>query len=400
VINSRASEKITSLNNVYKKYMPDNLTPGLEYSVYFGYFDNDVEYFDREDTELVVIGIISSGDRQTGFTTDGTNIDTLTNGMFRGGPNRSAQWIGYFTPHKSGPHKFHISSYESSLLWIGKKNETSVDPLDDPLIVNNNKTLRLNRRQMCHIDDNISTSSGEIILEKFATYPIRMQYGFREKYSMRKMSLCFQEPYTTELIYNFDGYVNFNDEVKQSIIAKEEAATIGVPAEVLDEQRIIDIINYLEIQEKVVANYQDGDFWLSGKVVEKNDDGSFNVQFDDNLELPEANGVLEKNLPRFRIRKVHENIMPAIVSIGWYFISSSKSQTFEEYVLSHTQPAYAKATLYNIGYFLSDSWSHSNYFKDAEWDTTSTLHTMMSPHVGYWIYITKFEVGEMYVPIP
>ena len=91
--------------------MPDNLTPGLEYSVYFGYFDNDVEYFDREDTELVVIGIINSGDRQTGFTTDGTNIDTLTNGMFRGGPNRSAQWIGYFTPHKSGPHKFHISSY-------------------------------------------------------------------------------------------------------------------------------------------------------------------------------------------------------------------------------------------------------------------------------------------------
>lgn len=390
------SKIIPRLKNVHLKYMPE----GLEYSVYFGYFDNDVEYFDREDTELVIIGIINSGDRQTGFTTDGTNIDTLTNGMFRGGPNRSAQWIGYFTAHKSGPHKFHISSYESSFLWIGKKNESSVDTSDEPLIVNDNKTLQLNKREMCQPRDHISSSSGEIILEKFATYPIRMQYGFREKYSMRKMSLCFQEPYTTELIYNFEGYVNFNDEVKQSIIASEEAAKIGMPVEILDEQRIIDTINYLEVQENVVANYKDGELWLNGKVIEKNGDGSFNVQFDDDLELSEANGVVEKNIPRFRIRKVHENIMPAIVSIGWYFISSPKSQTFEEYVLSHTQPSHAKATLYNIGYYLSDTWSHSNYFKDAEWDTTSTFRTLMSPHVGYWIYITKFKVGELYVPDP
>lgn len=376
--------------------MPDNNTPGLEYSVYFGYFDNDVDYFDRNDTRVIVIGPILGGQIQKGFTTDGTSIDTLTNGMFRGGPNRSAQWKGYFTPHKSGIHKFQISSFESSILWIGNKNESSVSPQDKPLIMNNNEVFGRPNRRICHLYETLTTSTGEIFLEQFTTYPIRMQYGFKERYSIRKMTLCFQEPGNTSLIYNLDGYVNFNDDIKQRVIDEQkDMNTIDEDDNnIFKNPYTIDTINKIEIGEKI--NYTHENNIIPGTVIKKNDDGTYDIAFED------SNGVeiVNENVQRKDIYKLHENITPVIYSTGWYFVSSPKSQTFQEYISSSTSPSHAKVKMYNFAYFVSDRWKNTSTIKSSNYSTISTLNTLMSPYIGYWIYITHFEVNELFAPDP
>lgn len=143
--------------------------PGLQYTVYTGYFNDNVNYF----TNAAIL--------RSGTVTGIPSIHLGTAGYIGSNgsnENYSVQWLGYFKPDISGTWTFWINSDDSSLLWLGTYAESNFS-LNNTLI--NNGGLH-----------GMIEKTATVALNANTFYPIRIQYG--EQYQGDNMILNFQGP--------------------------------------------------------------------------------------------------------------------------------------------------------------------------------------------------------------
>lgn len=145
---------------------PEIGSNGLQFALYDGYYNDDVNYFTNR-TPL-----------STGFVNSISNLDSGINNVDRPADNFSIQWLGYFRANSTGTWTFYTNSDDSSLLWIGSNAESSFTRSN--ATVDNGDTHSPRER------------SGTIFLTAGIFYPIRVQYG--EQDGGETMTLSFEEP--------------------------------------------------------------------------------------------------------------------------------------------------------------------------------------------------------------
>jgi hypothetical protein len=131
----------------------------------------------------------------TGFTTDGTNISSLTNG--KQAPNNndhqySVEWLGYFYAQTSGNYQFRTNSDDESYLWIGDialpGNFTTGNAT-----VNNGQDHGM-----------FAVTSANVTLTAGTYYPFRA--SFSENGGGHDMQISFLIPGASSFTFNGIGY--------------------------------------------------------------------------------------------------------------------------------------------------------------------------------------------------
>jgi hypothetical protein len=168
-------------------------TTGLKWTRYDGHM-NDVVTFASTFTPK---GSAAYPNTTTGFTTDGTNLGTLTSGTQQ--PNTAAdhlysvEWLGYFYAQTSGNYQFRTNSDDESYLWIGNialpgnfstGNATVNNGLDHGMA---------------------AVTSANVALTAGTYYPFRA--SFSENGGGHDMQISFSIPSApTTFIFNGSGY--------------------------------------------------------------------------------------------------------------------------------------------------------------------------------------------------
>ena len=86
-----------------------------------------------------------------------------------------------------------------------------------------------------------------------------------------------------------------------------------------------------------------------------------------------------------------------IDSIGWYFVSSSKVDTFFNVLQSYKRFPNAHIEIYKYAYYYPNVWNaYSNNCScipnKFKYLITPTVETNMNPYIGYWVYISNYEI--------
>jgi hypothetical protein len=166
---------------------------GFKWTRYDGHM-NDVVTFASTFTPK---GSAAYPNTTTGFTTDGTNLGTLTSGTQQ--PNTAAdhlysvEWLGYFYAPTSGNYQFRTNSDDESYLWIGNialpgnfstGNATVNNGLDHGMF---------------------AVTSANVALTAGTYYPFRA--SFSENGGGHDMQISFSIPSApTTFIFNGSGY--------------------------------------------------------------------------------------------------------------------------------------------------------------------------------------------------
>lgn len=130
---------------------------GLTFTIYTGYFNDDVNYFNNNKNKIT----------NTGVATSMYNLTSSTAGMIRkGGGNPhvfSIEWFGYFYAKKDGRYGFCTVSDDSSYVWVGDNALSGYNSSN--AVVNNGGLHGMNKVE------------GYISLKANTYYPIRIQFG-------------------------------------------------------------------------------------------------------------------------------------------------------------------------------------------------------------------------------
>jgi hypothetical protein len=174
--------------------------PGLKYTVYAGYSNDNVNFY-TNNTTYKTGGTGSS----TGTVNNISSINVGTNGYVPSNgsmENYSVQWLGYILPDISGTWTFYTTSDDGSFLWIGS-TATSGYTTSNVLVQNGGLHAEQER-------------SATITLNAGQFYPIRIQ--FSEKTGGDNMIVSFIKPGTSTKITNGAGFY-FTD-VSSTSLAK------------------------------------------------------------------------------------------------------------------------------------------------------------------------------------
>ncbi len=170
---------------------PENASAGLNFTIYNGYFNDNISWFSTASTAP---GTIPS------VTIDLTNIYNGTNTQIPTNSTNvwSASWTGYINIPKglSGTWTWYTSSDDASYLWIGAAGATSVSsPTTSNALINNGGT------------HGTVTKSGTITLTENTTYPIYIVWG--NGGGPLSMSVFFNIPnYSTNYYLNNSIFTN------------------------------------------------------------------------------------------------------------------------------------------------------------------------------------------------
>jgi hypothetical protein len=188
---------------------------GLQFKIYNGYFNDDVSFFNKNNS-------INSG-----IVTDISNIYNGTNGLIplNNSLNRySVEWNGFFYATDTGEWTFYSVSDDASYIWIGEIAKSGY--VRNNAIVNNGGLHGMQER------------SGKINLIKDTYYPIRIQFG--ENSGSDNISISWNRPGNSTRIYNGNGFFFESNTAIQyhNIIKKPQQ----LPSAISDN--IINLIKY------------------------------------------------------------------------------------------------------------------------------------------------------------
>ena len=160
-------------------------SPGLIWTSYNGYFNDDVNFFSTAATRSI-------GGVYTGTVSNLTNVATATNNVWGVNANDSysIQWIGYFLAPSTGTYTWATNSDDASYLWIGSNAVTGFTTANATVINGSPHGMR--------------TITGTASLTAGVYYPIRIQFG--EQGGGDDMQVYFQLPGSGTAIYNGVGY--------------------------------------------------------------------------------------------------------------------------------------------------------------------------------------------------
>lgn len=142
-----------------------NLVPGLFYTIYSGYMNDNSNYFNINAGSLLPPTTLgTSGINNQGLITQIPDISTGTNNFISGNSYTfSTQWLGYFKSNYNGEWTFYTNSDDCSYLWIGSN---AISDFTTGNAIVNNRGIHGPQEQ-----------SGKISLNSGEYYPIRIQYG-------------------------------------------------------------------------------------------------------------------------------------------------------------------------------------------------------------------------------
>ena len=156
---------------------------GLSFSIYSGYFNDDVNYFNNNKDKIT----------NTGVTINMYNLTSSTNGVIKkggGDPHLfSVEWFGYFYPNKDGNYGFATVSDDASYVWIGDSAASNYNPFN--AVVNNGGLHGMRKTE------------GYITLKANTYYPIRIQFGENWGYHDFVMIWYDGSNWTSDLTNNF-----------------------------------------------------------------------------------------------------------------------------------------------------------------------------------------------------
>jgi hypothetical protein len=143
---------------------------GLNYGVYIGYMNDNVNYFNETTTSLWNFNngytTTSTNPSPVGYTLSLESISTATNNLVPNTfiwDNYSVQWIGMFKSNYTGNWTFYLSSDDCSYFWIGSNAISGYTTLNTN--INNGG------------DHGTVRKSTTISLTSGTYYPIRIQFG-------------------------------------------------------------------------------------------------------------------------------------------------------------------------------------------------------------------------------
>jgi hypothetical protein len=182
------SNEVSTLNAAFAS-MPrlDEYMPGLKFTVYNGYMNDDVNYPAKNSTNIRTNGNI----RMVGLTTKIDNILSGTGGNIapNGGQHTyTVEWVGFFKPDRTGNWYFSTNSDDCSFLWIGD-SATSGYTIENAFVNNRGQ----------HGMNGVFNNRA-IRLDSDTYYPIRIQFG--ENWGGHDMVVSFK--YENEN-YQVDG---------------------------------------------------------------------------------------------------------------------------------------------------------------------------------------------------
>lgn len=188
---------------------------GLQFKIYNGYFNDDVSFFNKNNS-------INSG-----IVTDISNIYNGTNSLIplNNSLNRySVEWNGFFYATDTGEWTFYSVSDDASYIWIGEIAKSGY--VRNNAVVNNGGLHGMQER------------SGKINLIKDTYYPIRIQFG--ENSGGDNISISWNRPGNSTRIYNGNGFFfESNTAIQYHNIIKK---TQQLPSDISDNT--INLIKY------------------------------------------------------------------------------------------------------------------------------------------------------------
>ena len=168
---------------------------GLQYTVYSGYMDDNVNYF-----STATLYTNSTTGPNKGLVLNIPSVDVGTNNCVKTNQSVSVQWLGYLKSNYSGTWTFLLNSDDCAYLWLG-----------DNAVSGYTQTNALVKFPGLHGWSSSTEKYNTIVLNDSTYYPIRIQLGQNTGNIYIRIGISHPNMKPEEPKYNHLGYFYFFD---------------------------------------------------------------------------------------------------------------------------------------------------------------------------------------------
>ena len=84
-----------------------------------------------------------------------------------------------------------------------------------------------------------------------------------------------------------------------------------------------------------------------------------------------------------------------INGVGWYLISTSRNnQTIRNILNDYKQNSTDKLICQTNVFYYDDAWENYDYFTNNDWKIINANTDIISPSLGYWVYISSYTTNN------